>query len=177
MQTKIIILFIFLFLTFVSATTYVAVSYSSPQIISPLPDKTYTNTLSIEPTSILSPSLSPTPIPTIAPTPKPTPTPAPAAIFAPSGLEPLFIKYSDDYSIDNQLLKRIAKCESGFNPNASANGYAGLFQFSQALWTQTRNLLGLNSDQNLRFNAEESIRTAAFMVSQNHLGIWPNCNK
>lgn len=174
MQLKIFSLFIFFLSTLIGATAYVAVSYSSARIISPLPDKIYANTPSPSVESTPTPSPA-TPIPTATPTPTPTPTPGP--VVAPVSLDPLFIKYSDEYSVNNELLKRIAKCESGFNPNAKANGYQGLFQFSETLWIQTRNLIGLNPDPNLRFSAEESIRTAAFMLSQNHLGIWPNCSK
>ncbi len=143
-----------------------------PHIISPLAQG---KLAAVTPTVIPTFTPSPTPIPTATPTPSPTPIPEP--ITAPFGLEPFFIKYSNEYSIDNQLLKRIAKCESGFGSGASSNGYGGMFQFSEVLWIQTRTLMGLNADINLRFDREESIRTAAFMVSQGHLGIWPNCNR
>jgi len=94
-----------------------------------------------------------------------------------ANLDELFTKYSSEYSVDKELMKRIAYCESRLNPAAATSQYAGLYQFSESLWIQTRTLMGLNSDVNLRLNAEESIRTAAFMISQNHLYIWPNCNK
>lgn len=135
-------------------------------------------------------SLAPVPTPTPRPTPNPTPTPRPSAtpkptptpqsspvINLPADLEELFSKYSTAFSVDKELLKRIARCESGLNPGAQTQDYAGLFQFSEALWVSTRTLMGENADLNLRLNAEEAIKTAAFMVWQNHLGIWPNCNK
>lgn len=141
--------------------------------------------------SVLTPTLTPTPIAKIStPTPKPArtpipsptggPTPTPTAIpiiVLPADLEELFSKYSTAYGVDKELLKRIAKCESGLNPNAQTKEYAGLFQFGATIWIQTRTLMGQNPDLNLRLNPEEAIRTAAFMVSQNHLGIWPNCSK
>lgn len=134
------------------------------------------------PTPIPSPTSSPTPFPTSTPTqtpmPLPTLTPTPTTIIiAPQELEALFTRYASEYSVDKELLKRIANCESTLNPNASTKYYAGLFQFSESLWVQTRTLMGQNPDVNLRFNPEESIRTACFMVSQNRLGIWPNCAK
>jgi hypothetical protein len=91
----------------------------------------------------------------------------------------LFTKYCNEYSVDKELLKRIANCESHFGTGANSKDgkYAGMFQFGEAIWTQTRNLMGWNQDLSLRFSAEESIKTAAFMVSQGHLGIWPNCGK
>jgi hypothetical protein len=125
-----------------------------------------------------TPAPTATPFPTLTPTPTsiPTPTPAPIIIL-PKDLDDLFTRYSNEYSVDKELLKRIANCESSLNSNATTDKYAGLFQFAEPIWIQTRNLLGLNPDVNLRFSAEESIRTAAFMVSQRHLGIWPNCGK
>jgi hypothetical protein len=74
-------------------------------------------------------------------------------------------------------MKRIAYCESTLNTLATTSQYAGLYQFSESLWISTRALMGQNSDPNLRYNAEEAIQTAAFMISQGHLAIWPNCNK
>ena len=130
------------------------------------------------PTPTSTPTPLPTPTATPLPTPIPTPTPTPPAVIVlPADLDDLFNKYSTAYNIDKELLKRIANCESGLNPNASWQDYAGLFQFGSTLWMQTRNLMGENNDVNLRYNPEEAIKTAAFMVSQNQLGIWPNCNK
>lgn len=131
---------------------------------------------------LTNPTHTPTPTPTNTPTPtlSPTLTPIPTLIpiiILPQDLDSLFTKYASQYSVDKELLKKIAKCESNFNSNASTSLYVGLFQFAQPIWVQTRTLMGLDSDVNLRFNAEESIRTAAFMVSQGHLGIWPNCSK
>ncbi|MCL4416646.1 MAG: transglycosylase SLT domain-containing protein [Patescibacteria group bacterium] len=134
------------------------------------------------PTFTPSPTPSPTPIPTSTPTQTPTPEltsiPTPTIIIIASPeLDTLFTKYANEYSIDKELLKRIANCESTLNPNASTKYYAGLFQFSESLWIQTRTLIGKDPDVNLRYNPEEAIRTAAFMVSQGRLGIWPNCGR
>jgi len=128
------------------------------------------------------PSFTPAPIatpsPTLAPTSSVTPIPTLAPIIIlPKDLDDLFTKYSDQYSVDKELLKRIADCESGLNPNTATNLYAGLFQFAEPIWIQTRTLLGLDPDVGLRFSPEEAVKTAAFMVSQGHLGIWPNCSK
>ncbi|RJQ38510.1 hypothetical protein C4559_01835 [Candidatus Microgenomates bacterium] len=133
---------------------------------------TPTITLTLTPTPTATPTPTLTPAPTATPSPTFTPTPLP-----PSGLDELFTKFASEYSIDKELLKRIANCESSLNPSAGTNKYAGLFQFAEPIWTQTRNLMGQNPDINLRFDAQEAIRTAAFMLSQNHLGIWPVCGK
>ncbi|MCX6726138.1 MAG: transglycosylase SLT domain-containing protein [Candidatus Shapirobacteria bacterium] len=126
------------------------------------------------PTPTATPSPKPTkPKPTLTPTPSPTPRPT---IILQKDLDELFTKYSNEYNVDKELLKKIANCESTLNPNASTNKYAGLFQFAEPIWIQTRNLMGQNSDINLRFNTEESIKTAAFLISRRRFDIWPNCN-
>jgi hypothetical protein len=35
--------------------------------------------------------------------------------------------------------------------------------------------MGLDANSDLRFNAEEAIKTAAFHISQGGQGAWPNC--
>lgn len=177
-----------LFLTYSLIIVIFAVFYSLSKqtktiLISPIAGKQVkalgkkiTPTLTLTPTPTITPD--PKPRPTFEPTltPANTPTPAPV-IVAPADLENLFVKYSSEYSIDKNLLVKIANCESGLNPNATNRDYAGLYQFAEPLWTRTRQLTGQNTDSNLRFNAEESIRTAAFMISQGHLNIWPTCSK
>lgn len=171
-----IVFFTYFFLTITSGIgiPYALSSKTQTVIFSPLPDKIHTKTLGATsmPTLTITPSPTPTPIP-----PTPTLTPTPPPVIASAVLDELFTRYSNEYSIDKELMKRIAYCESRLNPAAATSPYAGLYQFSESLWIQTRTLMGQNSDPNLRFNAEEAIRTAAFMISQNHLYIWPNCNK
>ena len=170
-----IIFFTFLFLSTACSIglSYVLSSKNHTVILSPLPNKTYAKTLGVIATPTNTPSPTPTPIP---PTSTPTTMPTPIIITS-TVLDELFTKYSSEYSVDKELMKRIAYCESGLNPNANTSQYAGLYQFSESLWISTRTLMRQNSDPNIRFNAEEAIRTAAFMISQNHLYIWPNCNK
>jgi hypothetical protein len=125
-----------------------------------------------------TPTPTATPVPTITPTTTiiPSPTPYPV-IIVPKDLEELFSKYSSEYSVDKELLIRIANCESSLNPNTVTKNYTGLFQFAEPIWIQTRNLMGRNPDTGLRLSAEESIRTAAYLIAQEHLGLWPNCGK
>ena len=169
--------FTYFFLTITSGIgiPYALSSKNQTVIFSPLPDKIHTKTLGVIATSTPTITLPPTLTP-IPPTPTQTSTPTPIIITS-TTLDKLFTKYSSEYSVDKELMKRIAYCESQLNPQASTSQYAGLYQFSESLWISTRTLMGQNSDPDLRFNAEESIRTAAFMISQNHLYIWPNCNK
>lgn len=98
---------------------------------------------------------------------------------APEELEQLFTKYAAEHGISSDTLKVIANCESHYNPNAlSKNGlYGGMFQFSASTWKSTRKAMGLDENPDLRFNAEEAIRTTAYKISKNGVGAWPHCGK
>ena len=119
---------------------------------------------------------TPVPTPTRKPTSTPTPTPSPIPVSS-AELEFLFNKYSSEYGVNKELLRKIAYCESKFNPNAANKYYAGLFQFSVNTWINTRREMNMNDDPQLRLNAEESIRTAAYKLSRGGVGSWPNCQK
>lgn len=129
-----------------------------------------------EPTVTVTPTKEPTP--TIAPTavPSPTATPTPqATVTSPAELDAHFDKYASEYGVDKEDLKRIAKCEAGFNSQADTGLYAGMYQFHAETWASTRNAMGLDPNPDLRKNAEESIRTAAFKIKNGGRGAWPNC--
>jgi len=92
-------------------------------------------------------------------------------------VEEFFGKYSSQFGVDPELLKRIANCESSFNPNARNLDYGGMYQFSEESWISTRIGMGQNTDPALRFNAEESIKTAAYKLSlPNGANAWPSCH-
>ena len=129
------------------------------------------------------PEASPTPTPEITPTSKPTPkptfTPPPAG-----GQQPTFTseqiygfteRFGAQYSVDPNVLRHIALCESGFKSNATNGAYFGLYQFGSITWTNYRKLLGEDPDPNLRLNAEEAVQTAAYALSLGKSHIWPNC--
>jgi hypothetical protein len=118
--------------------------------------------------------VTPTTVPTAEPTPTATPIPQPA-VAAPADLEPLFEKYAQEYKVDKEDLKRIAKCEAGFNSQSDTGLYAGMYQFNVQTWSSTRNAMGLDPNPDLRKNAEESIRTAAYKILNGGRGSWPNC--
>ncbi len=117
------------------------------------------------------------PTPTAVPLPLPTAIPAPQPVVAaPVDLDGLFSKYASEYGVDTDVLKRIAKCESGFNPTSNNAGmYLGMFQFAHGTWVANRNRMGVDPNPDLRMNAEEAIRTAAFVISRGGRGAWPNC--
>ncbi len=115
---------------------------------------------------------------TLTPTQTPTPTPVPTITPTPISymhLEDLFTKYSGSESISRELLWKIAVCESGLNPNAKNGIYGGLFQFSEGSWISTRRKMNMDTNPNLRFDLEQSIRTAAFKMALDGPGAWPNC--
>lgn len=139
------------------------------------------------PSPTISPSPTSTPVPTpspnstIKPTPKPKPSPSPSpksmpTIIPVTSLDILFAKYGSEYGVNPDLLKKIAKCESGLDPTSVNGDYAGLFQFASRTWVAARGRMGLNSDLNLRANPEESTRTAAYYIAQNGTNAWANCD-
>jgi len=122
----------------------------------------------------------PSPIPTVVPTPKPSPKPVVAAVQLPAHeLDSLFQKYGAEYGVSWEKLKAIAKCESNFNAGVvSKNGlYGGMYQYVASTWVGTRKQMGLDPNPELRFNAEEAIRTTAWKISQGGIGAWPVCGK
>jgi hypothetical protein len=119
-------------------------------------------------------------------TPNPSPTIKPnnirlvsshKEISAPDNYDVLIKKYASMYSVDAGLLVRIAKCESGFNPQAVNGPFAGMYQFMSGTWISNRKAMGLNTDPALRYDAEESIKTAAYKISHDGAGAWPVCSK
>lgn len=136
------------------------------------------------PTPIISsPTITPNPTPTNTPTPIPPtrkPTTPPTPTIPPvtsSQLDEWFTFYSALYSVDRQRLWNIAVCESHLKPNATNGEYGGLYQFSTSTWKSTRNRMNLDTNPHLRFNPEESIKTAAFLLSTRGHSPWPNCSK
>jgi hypothetical protein len=154
------------FLAFVgSIVTPVALTL---HVIAPTPTPT------LIPTPTPTPSATPTQKPTATPSPTPKPTPIPVTA---AQLDEWFTKYSNHYSIDRQKFWNIAVCESGLRPSATNGIYGGLFQFSPATWKTTRAAMQMDTNPDLRFNAEEAIKTAAFKTSVAGLASWPNCGK
>lgn len=140
------------------------------KVLSEKVEATQTPTQSPTPSPTPSPSPSPTARPTKTPAPTSTPTPVP-----PQEVNALIDRFSAQYNVDPNVMRHIAICESGFNPNAVNGAYAGLFQFGPVTWQNIRALIGEDTDINLRFSAEEAAQTAAYALSQGKRGIWPNC--
>lgn len=128
------------------------------------------------PSPTISPTATSTPTPTVTPTPSPSPTPLPAVqSYSSEQIHGFIGSFAGQYGVDANVLRHIAVCESGFNTNAINGPYAGLYQFSVSAWRNYRDEIGEDTDPDLRFNAEESVQTAAFILSTNRAYIWPNC--
>jgi len=130
-------------------------------------------TVSVVPSA--SPSASLTPSPTASPTATPTPSVVPENPFASEEIQGFFEEYSNKYGVDIHYLRHVAVCESGFNPLATYHIYAGLFQFDPATWKSFREIMNEDPDPDLRFNAKEAVKTAAYLFSIGKSSLWPNC--
>lgn len=140
----------------------------------PLP----TNTPSPTPTNTPTPTATPTntPTPTETPSPTPTITPTPVVVTASAtDIDGYFQRYSDEYHVDKELLRRIAVCESGYNSQAQNGDYGGMFQFATQSWITVRGRMGLDTNSDLRFNPEQAIKTAAYHIANGGQASWPNC--
>lgn len=128
----------------------------------------------------ISPSPLPSPPPTIKPTPKPTvkptPSPVPQPTFTSEQIYEFTNRYAGQYGVDPNVIRAIAICESGFKPNAKYIKYVGLFQFDVATWKSLRAKMGEDVNPDLRANAEEAVKTAAYAISIGKRYLWPNCN-
>lgn len=133
-------------------------------------------TNSPKPTSSPVPSITPkptiTPDPTTTPEPAPTPTPD---VWSPANMDGWFSQYAGQYGVDKNILERLANCESHFQENAVNGDYVGMFQFSTSTWQNYRARMGADPSPALRSNAEESIKTAAYIVRERGVAPWPSC--
>lgn len=189
MHTKGPITFVAAFIFCITAFWGIYFFVSAPPLVSPIASEAFAKELDKKiPTPTTTPTPTPTPIPTSTPTPTPLPTATPTPIkseptpqpplsipVSSQDLENHFSKYSSEYGIDKELLKRIAACESGFNTNSRNGDYGGMYQFASSSWQSTRASMGMDQNTDLRFNAEESIRTAAFKISRGGSSAWPSC--
>lgn len=148
-------------------------SDSITRIIDPSPTPTETPVPTETPSP--TPTLIPTPTQTPAPTATPTPTPKPQPKFSSEEIQGFMERFAGQYGVDVNILRHIAVCESGFNPQAVNGPYVGLFQFNSTSWKNNRVPMGENPDPDLRYNAEEATQTAAYLISQGKYYMWPNC--
>ena len=123
-----------------------------------------------------APSQTPESTPSVTPTFTPTSTPKVIPTPQPFNAILLVSKYAQEYGVDENILFTIGQCESGFNASLVNGPYGGIYQFHYSAWASIRNLMGLDPNPDLRFNPEESIRTAAFKIARNGTGACPACS-
>lgn len=142
----------------------------SEKLASPIPSLIPT------PTALPTPTSTPTPTPTPKPKLTPTPTPLPQPTFTSQEINGFIERFAAQYGVSPHVLRHIALCESGFNPQARKLNYAGLYQFTANTWKKYRQLMGEEINPDLRFNGEEAVQTAAYILSIDKAFVWPSCN-
>ena len=110
-------------------------------------------------------------------TPSPTPSPVPLAVtlYTSQEIYELVEKFAAEYGVSPHVLRHVAVCESGFNPEAVNGPHGGLYQFGSVTWEKYRGKMGEDADSRLRFDAQAAVKTAAYVFSLDSQGIWPNC--
>jgi len=93
----------------------------------------------------------------------------------PNNVIEIIEKYANFYGVDKNMMIYIANCESGFRTNAVNGPYAGIYQFLTSTWVSNRKAMGLDPDPNLRYDLEETVKTAAFKMSRDGFSAWPVC--
>ncbi len=127
------------------------------------------------PTILPTSTLTPSPTPINSPTPTQLPTITPTQTLPVSSYESDFDQYSSKYEIDKNLLKKIAKCESGINPGSRNGDYGGMFQFATQTWITTRQQMGLDTSPDKRFSGKDAIEAAAFKIHKDGSSAWSGC--
>jgi soluble lytic murein transglycosylase-like protein len=81
-------------------------------------------------------------------------------------------KYASKYNVDNNLMRRIIKAESGGNPNAKnkTSTASGCAQFIKATWAGT--LKQMNREYITPFDAETNVEALAWKISRGGLRAW-----
>jgi len=95
---------------------------------------------------------------------------------SPNELAKWFEENAECYGVPRRTLEYIAYCESRYNPTATNGKHAGMYQFNPTTWMATRGRMGMDPNPDLRFDAEEAIRTAAFKISNGGIGAWAYCS-
>ena len=145
-------------------------------VVSVTPTIAVTPTASVSSMTLLTPTptASPTATPTIkklvTPKPKPSPTAEPK-----ENVSKLVDKYSSEYGLDVNVVRYLVLCESGLRSNATNGKYVGLFQYDERTWKTIRSEMKLDTNAELRYSAEEAIKTTAYALSKGKKKLWPNC--
>jgi resuscitation-promoting factor RpfB len=105
--------------------------------------------------------------------PRPRAGVAQAAPPAPAGdVQAIIIAAAARWGADANQLLRVARCESGFNPNAYNGlfGASGVFQFIPSTWARNSPRAGYAGAS--VFDAVANVNTAAMMFAEGQAGQW-----
>lgn len=102
---------------------------------------------------------------------KVSPKKAEAAVLPKGEVQELIVKY---FGKDSAAALKVAKCESGLNPKAAnkVSSARGVFQIIKGTWVSNRKAMGLSTDLDLRFDAEENIKTAKYLYDRRGWQPW-----
>jgi len=80
---------------------------------------------------------------------------------------------SNEYGVDYELMKKIAFCESSYNPKAQStiSTAGGTFQFINATWKSTLKAMGEDVNQS-KYDGKLNARAAAFKIAHGGLNAW-----
>lgn len=107
----------------------------------------------------------------------PPPKPVVAPVAQPQGdVQSIIVKWANFYGVSSDLLLRIARCESTFNPSAVNRNYfagggnpSGLFQFLPETFNRYSSKAGFSGNV---FNPDDNAHAAAYAFSHGGAGEW-----
>lgn len=104
--------------------------------------------------------------------PLPAPVAAPAVSYGSGTIQEIITAAAAKWGADPQQLLRVARCESGFNPNAynPSSGASGLFQFLPSTWAANSVRAGYGGAS--AFDPVANANTAAMMFRNGQAGQW-----
>jgi len=111
-----------------------------------------------------APILSPVPEGSLT---SPSPTPEPDL-----SVEAVLERAATYYGLDVALFKRIAFCESSYRKDAENGNCVGIFQFKPYTWRETRERMGEDPREVLRYDHISNIWTAAWKMKNDGFGAW-----
>lgn len=85
-----------------------------------------------------------------------------------------------EFNLDGDKFRRVARCESGFNPFNSSRSYYGLFQHLKTEWTGRAEAFNRGYNPNVLSNPHspfDNARVAAWMIHNGGWGPWPECGR
>ena len=73
-----------------------------------------------------------------------------------------------------EQLKKVAFCESSFNPSAQSDhsSAGGLYQIINSTWVENRKAMGRSTNLELKYDYQENTDTAHFIYKHRGLGPW-----